>query len=157
MPPPWTVAHQAPPSMGLPRQEYWSSLPFPLPRKSQHRDQTHISCTGRRVLYHRATRTENKLDGKLICLLASSIKAANFQHGFVDLQFLSTSCYLFIFCLVCTNQMGMYTGLIAIGFRARSLKIQHPCREYFKLKESEERVEAGRAPVHPTHLPLNRT
>ena len=28
---PWTVAHQAPPSMGLSRQEYWSGLPFPSP------------------------------------------------------------------------------------------------------------------------------
>ena len=27
----WTVAHQAPPSMGLSRQEYWSGLPFPSP------------------------------------------------------------------------------------------------------------------------------
>ena len=27
----WTVAHQAPLSMGLPRQEYWSGLPFPPP------------------------------------------------------------------------------------------------------------------------------
>ena len=26
---PWTVAHQAPLSMGLSRQEYWSGLPFP--------------------------------------------------------------------------------------------------------------------------------
>ena len=25
----WTVAHQAPLSMGFPRQEYWSELPFP--------------------------------------------------------------------------------------------------------------------------------
>ena len=25
---PWTVAHQAPPSMGFSRQEYWSGLPF---------------------------------------------------------------------------------------------------------------------------------
>ena len=25
----WTVAHQAPLSMGFPRQEYWSRLPFP--------------------------------------------------------------------------------------------------------------------------------
>ena len=29
---PWTVACQAPPSMGLSRQEYWSGLPFPSPR-----------------------------------------------------------------------------------------------------------------------------
>ena len=28
---PWTVAHQAPPSMGFTRQEYWSVLPFPSP------------------------------------------------------------------------------------------------------------------------------
>ena len=28
---PWTVAHQAPLSMGFPRQEYWSRLPFPPP------------------------------------------------------------------------------------------------------------------------------
>ena len=27
----WTVAHQAPRSMGFPRQEYWSGLPFPIP------------------------------------------------------------------------------------------------------------------------------
>ena len=28
---PWTVAHQAPPSMGFSRQEYWSGLSFPSP------------------------------------------------------------------------------------------------------------------------------
>ena len=27
----WTVAHQAPPSMGFSRQEYWSGLPLPSP------------------------------------------------------------------------------------------------------------------------------
>ena len=26
----WTAAHQTPLSMGFPRQEYWSGLPFPL-------------------------------------------------------------------------------------------------------------------------------
>ena len=26
---PWTVAYEAPPSMGFPRQEYWSGLPLP--------------------------------------------------------------------------------------------------------------------------------
>ena len=29
----WTVAHQAPPSMGFSRQEYWSGLPFSSPKK----------------------------------------------------------------------------------------------------------------------------
>ena len=28
---PWTLAHQAPLSMGFPRQEYWSGLLFPSP------------------------------------------------------------------------------------------------------------------------------
>ena len=28
---PWTVAHQAPLSIGFPRQEYWSGLPLPCP------------------------------------------------------------------------------------------------------------------------------
>ena len=27
----WTVAHQAALSMGIPRQEHWSGLPFPSP------------------------------------------------------------------------------------------------------------------------------
>ena len=30
---PWTVAHQAPPSMGFSRQEYWSGVPSPSPKK----------------------------------------------------------------------------------------------------------------------------
>ena len=28
---PWTLAYQAPPSMGFSRQEYWSGLPSPYP------------------------------------------------------------------------------------------------------------------------------
>ena len=28
---PWTIAHQAPPSMGFSRQEPWNALPFPSP------------------------------------------------------------------------------------------------------------------------------
>ena len=31
---PWTVAHQASPSMGFSRQECWSGLPFPSPIRS---------------------------------------------------------------------------------------------------------------------------
>ena len=33
---PWTVAHQAPPSMRFSRQEYWRGLPFPSPRGLPH-------------------------------------------------------------------------------------------------------------------------
>ena len=31
---PWTAAHQAPPSMGFSRKEYWSGLPLPSPQFS---------------------------------------------------------------------------------------------------------------------------
>ena len=33
---PWTVAHQAPPSMGFSRQEYWSGLLFSSPGDLPH-------------------------------------------------------------------------------------------------------------------------
>ena len=54
---PWTVARQAPLSMGFPRQEYWNGLPFPSPGESSWpRDQIHVSCIGRQVLYPWITR-----------------------------------------------------------------------------------------------------
>ena len=31
---PWTAAHQAPPSMGFSRQEYWNGMPLPSPSQS---------------------------------------------------------------------------------------------------------------------------
>ena len=33
---PWTAAYQAPPSMGLSRQEYWSGVPLPSPLLCYH-------------------------------------------------------------------------------------------------------------------------
>ena len=40
---PWTAACQAPPSMGFSRQEYWSGLPLPSPRRpiTKYRFQTY--------------------------------------------------------------------------------------------------------------------
>ena len=32
---PWTAAYQAPPSMGFSRQEYWSGVPLPSPKKKK--------------------------------------------------------------------------------------------------------------------------
>ena len=54
----WTVALQAPLSMDLSRQEYWSGLPFPSPAAFPD-DQTHsswVSWVGRWILYRWATR-----------------------------------------------------------------------------------------------------
>ena len=39
---PWTVAHQAPPSMGFSRQECWSRVPLPSPKDSYRLQLTHI-------------------------------------------------------------------------------------------------------------------
>ena len=52
----WTVAHQAPLSMGLSSQEYWSGLPCPpsgdLLDPQELNLISYISCTGSWVLYH---------------------------------------------------------------------------------------------------------
>ena len=49
---PWTVAYQAPPSMGFTRQEYWSRLPFPSPGDLPEPgiNQGLLHC--RQMLYH---------------------------------------------------------------------------------------------------------
>ena len=47
---PWTAAYQAPPSMGVSRQEYWSGVPLPSPNKdigAHYSERTHIN----RVFY----------------------------------------------------------------------------------------------------------
>ena len=52
---PWTVAHQAPLSIGFPRQEHWSGLPLPSPGDlpdPEMEPESHVSWTGRRILYH---------------------------------------------------------------------------------------------------------
>ena len=54
---PWTVASQAPLSMGIPQQEYWSGLPFPPPRVflTQGSNQCLLwlpNC--RQILHHRS-------------------------------------------------------------------------------------------------------
>ena len=59
---PRTGAHQATLSMGSPRQERWSGLPFPSPRgSSQIRDQTCVSCVDRRILYTGPPVTQSSL------------------------------------------------------------------------------------------------
>ena len=48
----WTVACQAPLSMGFSRQEYWSGLPRPLPGDPSNPGISYVSCIGRQGLYH---------------------------------------------------------------------------------------------------------
>ena len=53
---PWTVARQAPLSIGFSRQEYWSGVPCPppgnLPDPGIKPASFYVSCIGREVLYH---------------------------------------------------------------------------------------------------------
>ena len=50
----WTVAHQAPLSLGFSRQEHWSGLPFPtpedLPDPRIEPESSYVLCIGRQVL-----------------------------------------------------------------------------------------------------------
>ena len=63
---PWTVAHQAPLSMGFSRQEHWSGLPFPLPgdlpgikpaSPTLQADSLPTEPPGRPALFHRQAST----------------------------------------------------------------------------------------------------
>ena len=54
---PWTIAQQAPPSMGFSMQECWSGLSGPppginLPDPGIKPKSHYVSCIGRLVLYH---------------------------------------------------------------------------------------------------------
>ena len=67
---PWTVAHRAPLSMGFPRREYWSGLPFPSPGDLPHpgiEPVSPVSCNHRQILYRCITR-ETPLTGAMIKL-----------------------------------------------------------------------------------------
>ena len=52
----WTVAHQAPLSIGFSTKEYWSGLPGPppgnLPDSGVKPMSLTVSCIDRQVLYH---------------------------------------------------------------------------------------------------------
>ena len=52
---PWTVAHQAPLSLGFSRQEYWSSLLLPTLPDPGIELTSCESCIGRQIHYHCAT------------------------------------------------------------------------------------------------------
>jgi len=46
---PRTVTHEGPVSVGFPREDYWSGLPFPSPGDLSDPG---IERTGRQILYH---------------------------------------------------------------------------------------------------------
>ena len=60
---PWTVARQAPLSMGFSRQEYWSGQPFPSPGDLPNPGKPRVSCHNAkktsRVLLQRVLKPES--------------------------------------------------------------------------------------------------
>ena len=49
---PWTVAHQPLLSVGFPRENYWTGLPFSSPGNLPKPEIETVSLVGRPVLYH---------------------------------------------------------------------------------------------------------
>ena len=55
---PWTAAHQAPPSMGLSRQEYWSGVPLPSRIRNL---KNHIKVTSVEILWRTRSRNHGNI------------------------------------------------------------------------------------------------
>ena len=73
---PWTVARHAPQSMGFPRQEYWSGLPFSSPW-----DRTWVSCIGRKIPYHWATWEALSSVQFSLSVMSNSLQPHELQHA----------------------------------------------------------------------------
>ena len=126
----WSIAYQAPLSMGFSRQEYWSGLPFPLLGGfSQPRcriQASYISCIGRQVLYHwwhlgsPATLFQNLQPLQIFLLLQSLL---------LCLAFLS-SCILSLVAFVYLPRLYLASSC------------PHPEKLLLFLLSSEHRVEA---------------
>ena len=73
---PWTVAYNAPLSMGFSRQEYWNGLPSFSRGSSQPRDRTWVSRIVGRCFTIRATREKNPKIQQLeiiVCFLLMTV------------------------------------------------------------------------------------
>ena len=79
---PWTAASQAPLSMGFPKQEYWSGLPFPFPGDLPDPGTEPVSfhllhC--RQILYHWAIGEAWAKNSIWFCLLLEAQPLGNSQ------------------------------------------------------------------------------
>ena len=90
---PWSIAHQALLSMGFYLQEYWRGLPLPpLGASIQPRDQSHVSCIGRQVLYHWATWKAHRCQCIQLIKGAVEFTYFNFYGENIFMYFMSYSC-----------------------------------------------------------------
>ena len=114
---PWTVAHQAPPSMGFSRQEYWSGLPFSSIGDLPNPESKHISWTGKQILYHWAY----NLGKNYLKIIFSNIHAkSGGKHTWVswwiaDLVFLKNRSN-YIICFKISFKLITYSEHFSISF-----------------------------------------
>ena len=85
---PWTVALQAPLSIGFPTQEWWSGLPFPppghLPVSGTEPQVSCISCIGRRVWCISSPQTVSSEEGGGVSVFAHHCKPAPYKAWIVQ-------------------------------------------------------------------------
>ena len=76
---PWTVACEAPLSMGFSRQEYWRELPFPTlgdPPDQWIEPVSWVSCIGRWILYYRTA-----CEAPCVLCIAAAEAVHRYQKG----------------------------------------------------------------------------
>ena len=92
---PWTTAYQAPPSMGFPRQEYWSGLPLPSPNKEllySERNSTTILC---KSLYGKVSVLVTQLCPDLCNFMDYTSPPGSSVHGVLQAKILEWIAILF--------------------------------------------------------------
>ena len=88
---PWTIAHQAPPSMGFSRQEYWSGLPFPSPGCVPDPGVEPGLLPCRQTLYHLSHQGSPSFHQ--FCFLSYHFSFQFHHLNIIDLEFVSSLCF----------------------------------------------------------------
>ena len=110
---PWTAAHQAPPSMGFSRQEYWSGMPLPSPMLLAVPQKLAVPQTnGVLVCPHKPLSQSSGKEGTALCSQPVSCP------GF--LLWLTTPCSIQLL----SSQLEMWWLISAQGTWRRALKGQ---------------------------------
>ena len=115
----WTVAHQAPLSLGFSGQEYWSGLPSPSPGDFPNPGIE----PGSPAL--QADSLPSKLPGKPQEAIMSDylLNASYFLHTWAPLPgFVQPHAHLFV---ICVSSISHITGLVMFSYA--SLSVAQPC------------------------------
>ena len=107
---PWTAAHQAPPSMGFSRQEYWSGVPLPSPNTIFRGVLTPEGCNAqmkgvgvrRNIIQSIATCISKQSQTKLLCNANGSLHtpSSKWRSPKYECESLGSTCLLILSVLV---------------------------------------------------------